>query len=300
MREIILILIVFGVAVLGPSPSRARQRWKVPHVDAKYYRPVTKGFRDRSCLRMLRSLKVPFRKMRKVKGVATPIKILGNRIGRTQYKPRYKSNKMLMDCRTALALRRASELFRVNGISTVVFSNFYCWRHVKASGRLSRHALGLAIDIHAFHDSQGRKLDVLQDYERGLGRGKTCEGRAKTLKGRRLRDLACDLDASNLFEAVLTPDYDADHHNHFHLSVFHPQDHRRYRLFRTVLMEVRGSMHPWVMSRPKRAFFSSRRLQRVIKHRWRVRKHWWAAKRIREGKSRAVRRIVPRRRRRSK
>ncbi len=270
-------VIVFSLACAGAAPARARgaRHWKVPSVAPRFYRPATKGFRDRACLRMLRSLKVPFHKLRSVKGVATPVRIIGNRIGRTRYKPRYTRNKMVMDCRLALALRRADEIFRVNGIRTVVWSNFYSWRYVAKTGRLSRHALGLAADIHSFYDRRGRMIDVTRDYERGLGRGKTCEGRARTLKGRILRDLACDFDVSNLFETVLTPDYDKGHRNHFHLGVFHPQDRKRYRLFRTVLMEVRGVMYRWVWSRPRRAFYSSRRMRRLVKARWRARRRWY-------------------------
>lgn len=265
---------------LGLAPQRAQsrshaRRWKVPFVNPKYYLPAAKGYRDRGCLRLLRALRVPYRRLRHVKGVTTPIRVLGNRIGRTRYVPRYKSNKMIMDCRLAVALARANEVFKANQISALVFSNFYCWRYVEESGRLSRHALGLAVDVHAFIDRKGRRLDVLRDYHRGLGKGRTCEGRAKNYRARVLRDLACDLDASGLFETVLTPDYNKGHHNHFHISVFHPQDRKRYRLFRTVLMEVRGTMYPWTWSRPTRGFYSSGRIRRVVRARWRKRRRWY-------------------------
>ena len=192
-----LILVLGLVALATPAQARKGRPWKVPTVNPKFYRPATKGFRDRACLRMLRSLKVPYRKLRNVKGIATPVRIIGNKIGRTIFKPRYTRNRMVMDCRMALAMRRADPIFRVNGIRTVVWSNFYSWRRVNKTGRLSRHALGLAIDIHAFYDKRGRKLDVTRDYTTGLFRGRTCEGRAKTRKARVLRDLACDFDASN-------------------------------------------------------------------------------------------------------
>lgn len=292
-----IIPLLLGLLVLA-SPAQARKghHWKVPEVNPRFYRPATKGFRDRTCLRMLRSLKVPFRKLRSVKGVATPVRIIGNKIGGITYKPRYTRGIMIMDCRLALAMRRAAEIFRVNGIRTVVWSNFYSWRRVAKTGRLSRHALGLAIDIHGFYDKRGRKLDVQKDYERGLGRGKTCEGKAKTRKGRVLRDLACDFDVSNLFEGVLTPDYDKGHRNHFHLGVFHPQDRKRYRLFRTVLMEVRGIMYKWVWSRPKRAFYSSRRMKRLVKARWRARRRWYRwQKRLKRRRKRRLKRRHKRR-----
>jgi hypothetical protein len=271
------------LACSTPSAAKASRQWKVPSVDPRFYRPAPEAFKDRGCLRLLRALKVPFTPLKSVKGVATPIRVQGNAIGRTRYIPRYSSNKMVMDCRMALALFRAGEIFKANEVSGVVFSNFYSYRSVEATGRLSRHALGLAIDIHGFVDDKGARLDVTADYEKGLGKGKTCEGRAKTYKGRVLRDLACDLDASGLFESVLTPDYDAGHANHYHVSVFHPQDRLRHRLFRTVLMEVRGTMYPWTWSRPPRATYSAARINAVVKNRWRGRRTWhrWQQKKTR-------------------
>lgn len=278
-------LALVGVLSVSPEGGQARsrsRRWKVPYVNPKYYLPAPKEYRDRGCLRRLRAMHIPYRRLHHVKGVATPIRVLGHRIGRTRYVPRYKSNKMIMDCRMAVALARANEIFKVNQISALVFSNFYCWRYVEESGRLSRHALGLAVDVHAFIDRRGRRLEVVRDYQKGLGKGRTCEGRAKSYRARVLRDLACDLDSSSLFETVLTPDYNKGHRNHFHISVFHPQDRKHYRLFRTVLMEVRGTMYPWTWSRPTRAFPSSARIRRVVKARWRKRRRWYRWKHRRE------------------
>jgi hypothetical protein len=241
-------------------------------VDPRYYRPAPDSFRDRACLPALRSLKVPFKVLHGYKTVATPIQIIGDRLGRIQYVPRYQNKpSMVMDCRLALALRRAADVFRANGIRAVVYSNFYSYRHVTGSPKLSRHALGLAIDIHGFVGVHGEKIDVLGDWERGLGRGATCEGRAKTPKGRILRDLACDLDASLLFETILTPDYDAGHANHYHISVHHPMDPKRYRLFRTTLNEVRGTMYPWTWALPPRAGKLANHAAAVVKRRQRLR-----------------------------
>lgn len=268
---VILLLLAHAVPL---DAAEGKRSWKVPTVDPRLYRPAPEDYKDRGCLRLLRALKVPFTRLKGVKGVATPVRIQGNAIGRTRYLPRYPSNTMVMDCRLAVALYRAGEIFKANEISAVVFSNFYSWRHVETSGRLSRHALGLAVDVHALVDLKGGRLEVLGDYEKGLGKGKTCEGRARTLKGRMLRDLACDLDASGLFEVVLTPDYDKGHENHLHISVFHPQDRMHHRLYRTVLMEVRGTMYPWTWSRPPRATYSSARIQAVVRNRWRGRRRW--------------------------
>lgn len=78
-------------------------------------------------------------------------------------------------------------------------------RRVNSSptGPWSEHATGNAIDIAAFVMGDGRRISVL-DY---WGKGK--EG--AFLKA--ARDAACDS-----FKTVMSPDYNAQHRNHFHLD----------------------------------------------------------------------------------
>lgn len=208
-----------------------------------------------------------FKTLPKVRGVATPVLILGDRIGRIRYTHTQGKNRMVMDCRLAVALQRASPLFNVNGVGVVYYSNFYSWRYVKGTKRLSRHALGLAVDIHSLKALNGRRMDLTQHYEKGLGRGRTCEGRARTWKGRLLRDLTCDLDESGLFERILTPDFDQGHRDHFHISTFHPMDRKRLRIYRTVLPEVHGNMPSWAWKRPVRASYRLARIQQIVRRR---------------------------------
>ena len=67
----------------------------------------------------------------------------------------------------------------------------------------SEHATGNAIDIHAFVLDDGRRITVLNDWENGV-RGEFLHA---------ARDSACDS-----FRTVLSPDYNADHANHFHFD----------------------------------------------------------------------------------
>ena len=284
--------LVLPVSAAARTSGRPR-RMKVVPTNPIFFRPAPRSFRDRKCLRMLRSLKVPYRRLGRVKGVATPVKIIGTRIGRIQYKHAYNKPVMVMDCRMALAMVRASELLRVNNIKTVVFSNFYSYRNVAHSKRLSKHALGLAIDIHGFYDKRGRHISVLRDYQRGLGVGKTCEGQAKTYKARVLRDLVCDMDKSNLFSNILTGDFDKGHLDHFHVSVFHPLDRRHVRKYRTVLGETRGTMYPWTWSRPARGHYRAGRMRQLVKWRWRARRRWYTRKRLVDSRHRKRRRPRP-------
>jgi len=70
---------------------------------------------------------------------------------------------------------------------------------------LSQHATGQAIDISGFGLSDGTNVSVQQDWSNPGPNGVF------------LRHLACN--ACRYFSVVLTPDNNADHHNHFHFDI---------------------------------------------------------------------------------
>lgn len=82
--------------------------------------------------------------------------------------------------------------------------SFSC-RRVNGSLRLSQHATGLAIDIGGFRLSDGTTVSVEHDWN---------EPGPKRLFLRHLARQAC-----GYFSVVLTPDSNADHHNHLHLDI---------------------------------------------------------------------------------
>jgi hypothetical protein len=116
---------------------------------------------------------------------------------------------LISDCRLALALNRFALVLRRLGFDEVHFSNAYSPRPVR-NRRRSRHALGLAIDIHRFR-YRGELLDVLRGFPRG--QSGPCESRPTLAK------LACILSRDRFFNRVLTPDTNADHRDHFHLAI---------------------------------------------------------------------------------
>ncbi len=82
--------------------------------------------------------------------------------------------------------------------------SFSC-RAISGSSHLSQHALGRAIDIAGFRLSDGTTVSVKHDWSE-LG--------SKRLFLRRLARRAC-----SYFSVVLTPDSNADHHDHIHLDI---------------------------------------------------------------------------------
>lgn len=85
------------------------------------------------------------------------------------------------------------------------FGAYSCRRmYGRSSGDFSEHATADAIDVSAFILADGRRISVVGDWK---GEGKD----AAFLH--QVRDGAC-----GLFSTVLSPDYNAAHHDHFHLD----------------------------------------------------------------------------------
>lgn len=145
-------------------------------------------------------------------------------IGGLALRPMWGRRPALMDCRFALTLYRLAPLFRAVGFDEIRYSSFYSYRTVAGTRRLSRHAHGLAVDIHELRGPGGVRAHVERDYPRRRGRPGACVGSKGSDAGLRLRRLACALEASGLLYLVLTPDSDRAHHNHFHLSGLRPGD----------------------------------------------------------------------------
>lgn len=158
------------------------------------------------CLDDLGRTGTHFRRLPDLKGVEVPIEVTSSLGGVTYFTE--GGTKLQMDCRLALALTRVAPVLRRHGVTRVRYSGAYVYK-TTSSGRLSHHAHGLAIDLHAF-EMKGHVADVERDFERGVGCRKD---------GPELNGLACELRASRVFDEFLTPDYNYDHRDHLHVSV---------------------------------------------------------------------------------
>jgi hypothetical protein len=187
---------------------------------------------DRNCLAGLSGWGIPFVTAGTVKGIETPVEITGP-IGGVRLISRGRKAP-LMDCELARALAEAAPGMRQLGITGLSFSGTYDYRNVRGSSKLSGHAYGLAIDVHALETSLGT-LDVERDYAKdgdrwhgSRGGGGNCVGAPARPQGRVLRALACQLRAHGAFALILTPDDNYDHRNHLHIEA-HP--HRPSNLY---------------------------------------------------------------------
>jgi hypothetical protein len=166
-----------------------------------------------ACLGDLRAAGVPFQVVADKRGVATPVAIEGA-IGGVRYWT-IGAGPMVSDCRLALALAKVAPELRGLGITAMRFSGAYSYRMAKV-GRLSLHAYGLALDIHEV-TAYGKSYVVARDFSRGLPNG--CAAEAPVLNR-----LACRLAQLRLFQELLTPDSNADHHDHLHIAIARPPE----------------------------------------------------------------------------
>jgi len=161
-----------------------------------------------ACLAMLDGLGVRYRPLDGRRGVETPVEVQGP-LANVRYHGWGKA-PLVMSCRLAVALTWIGPILSSHGVTSARHSGAYVYRTSRKTGRLSLHAHGLAIDLHAFTFGDGSTLSVERGYS--SGQADPC---AKTV----LNHLACSLATTELFRELLTPGSDADHHDHFHLAI---------------------------------------------------------------------------------
>ncbi|TMQ03010.1 MAG: extensin family protein [Deltaproteobacteria bacterium] len=129
-------------------------------------------------------------------------------LGGIAYTPAFGKGPYKLDCQLALALATIGPDLAAAGVREVRFGSIYRWSNVRVGGKtknaLSRHALGLAMDVVSFVDESGREAKVARDYRAGDDL---------------LLDVERTINASSSFRLVLTPKNDPiSHSDHFHLE----------------------------------------------------------------------------------
>ena len=86
------------------------------------------------------------------------------------------------------------------------YGSYACRRQYgKTEGPISEHATANAIDVAAFRLADGRVISVALDWDDTGPKGRFLH---------RVRDGGC-----RIFLTTLSPDYNAEHHDHFHLDM---------------------------------------------------------------------------------
>ena len=161
-----------------------------------------------ACTAELDRLGVVWKPARAEPKITTPITVPAMMFGGVAVLPTFRKPPFVMDCQLARALAVHGKELYARGVRELHFSRIHGYTQVRTGGTttaaLSRHALGLAIDVRAIVDDTGQKAVVLGDYN---------AGDALLL---RVEDYLND---SGGFRTVLTPSNDpASHYDHFHVE----------------------------------------------------------------------------------
>lgn len=138
--------------------------------------------------------------------VVRPMMIDGD-IGGITYTPVY-SKHQVFDCQLVLTLANFAPKLYELGVREVRYGSAYRYTKVRVGGKtknvLSRHALGIALDVVSFVDENGREANVKHDYKRG---------------DELLLEIERAVNDSGQFRLLLTPRNDPkSHSDHFHFE----------------------------------------------------------------------------------
>jgi hypothetical protein len=123
----------------------------------------------------------------------------------------------IYDCRLVLALDDFAKVLAKHDIVEVIHLSVYrpVSSKVVLKGAGRRHGGALAIDAAIFKTKDGRSLNVEKDFHGRIG-ARPCPASKDASE---LRQLACEASDAQLFNVLLTPDYNWAHRNHFHMEV---------------------------------------------------------------------------------
>lgn len=192
------------------GPWMPKQRSPAFHARPDRMRPGARSLQivsGSTCLSWLQGYGIAYEPLGARRGIDTPVRVLGPIAGVDYY--RVDHEKLVCDCRLAVALYWISNELRALGVTRVRHSGAYAYRNTR-SGRLSLHARGLAIDIHEI-ELENVVLSIEDDFRAGLPE--------HGCRATPLNWLACRLERLDLFRELLTPDDNRDHRDHLHLAI---------------------------------------------------------------------------------
>ena len=165
-----------------------------------------------------------------VAGVMAPVRLRGPLHGVSIHsdrapKDRERSVYDVFDCRLALALDDFSQLLAQRDVTELIF--FAAYRPKSEHGCTARywglqHCAALAVDVRELRHRDGTTLNVERDFHGHIGVGTCANGTGPSPKAPvadELWSFVCEAANRALFHVMLTPNYNAEHKNHFHLEI---------------------------------------------------------------------------------
>jgi hypothetical protein len=173
---------------------------------------------------------VPFARGEPTEGVLAPVRLRGPVRGVAIHtgrpaKEREKSIYEVFDCRLVLALDDFAGLLARHDVVEMIHINAY--RPKSQYGCTARywglqHCAALAVDVRSFKKKDGTVLEVERDFHGRIGLALCVSGvgpSPRTPAADELWGFVCEAAQRALFHVMLTPNYNAEHRNHFHLEI---------------------------------------------------------------------------------
>jgi hypothetical protein len=129
-----------------------------------------------------------------------------------------------MDCDLALAIHRMTQALQAIGVVEMHDLGVYNYRCIGGGtppdcpNGISMHARALAVDIAALVVPGEEPYSVEDDWVIDAD-GTTCSVRERVARDAFLHQALCGLYDAGIFTIHLSPNYNADHRNHWHLDL---------------------------------------------------------------------------------
>jgi hypothetical protein len=143
--------------------------------------------------------------------------------------------RLFADCNLILSLARAAPLFADRGVTEIADYGVYNYRCIGGEGTppdcprgMSQHAYANAIDLAGFTTADGY-LTVEDDWVIDPESEATCAAATEAGPDAFLHEMICALKAAGTWNIVLTPNYNSDHRDHFHVDLTPDADFLRER-----------------------------------------------------------------------
>jgi hypothetical protein len=211
LRLALILVAVSGVAAVAkPAKSNASHGYRADNMPRGWTWPPSRTMEAsaKACEAQLDALGVAWQSAKREGHIVDAVLVPEGQIGGITYVAEYAKTLPVMDCQLVVALATLAPHLYDAGVREVHVGSTYRWSKVRVGGKtkdvLSRHALGLAMDVVSFVDDNGREAIVAKDYKDG---------------DELLLSIERTVNDSGIFRTVLTPKNDPkSHHDHFHLE----------------------------------------------------------------------------------
>jgi hypothetical protein len=200
-RALLILAALAGVADARPRADNMPRGWTWPP-------SRTMVAASKACEAKLDELGVAWKPAKREGHLVDALTLPDGEIGGITYVDVYGKKPPTMDCQLVLALATFAPRLYELGVREVRIGSIYRWSKVRVAGHtkdlLSRHALGLAMDVISFVDDDGHESVVARDYKQG---------------DELLLNVERAINDSGAFRVVLTPKNDpVSHKDHFHVE----------------------------------------------------------------------------------